>query len=81
MNAQISTSESKGQKLTSEETETAIRVLKAISYRIRHSDPQQINGQLTSSYYITQGLGNAVEYLIFHSDSPVDALTVERELA
>ena len=63
MNTQIKTAESKGQPLTIGEIEYALSVLRAINYRIRHSDRQEIGGKLTASYYIGQSIMNVSEYL------------------
>jgi hypothetical protein len=56
--------DAKGQPLSSEEREFALKYLALLSYRIRHSDPQSDNtGKLMASYYIGQALMNVREYL------------------
>lgn len=63
MNTQIQTAEAKGKPLTVGEIEYALSVLRAINYRIRHSDAQETNGKLNASYYIGQSIMNVSEYL------------------
>lgn len=79
MNAQISTAESKGQPLSQYEIGIALKALRAINYRIRHSDPQQIDGKLTASYYIGQAIMNVEEYLA--AQLPVDSMREQAENA
>lgn len=56
--------EMKGQPLTKEEAKAAYDFLVRLSYRIRHAEPQNVEGRNTQSYYVCSAIGDVRDYLV-----------------
>jgi hypothetical protein len=61
----------KGKPLTDAEIAFAIKVLRRINYRLRHSEPETIDGKMTGIYYVGQGIMNLEECLVMRTTDPL----------